>query len=193
METLAALVAPFIESVASGRTEVYNEFSLQHELGVSLRGGLPNHKVQFERNVSFFFPSKASFTKKEIDISIFSANRHELAYAIELKYPRNGQYPEQMFSFCKDVAFAEELCAAGFRAAGLVIFAHDRLFHSGPTDGIYGFFRGGQPLHGRIQKPTGSKDAETLVRGSYVVRWNAIVESLKYAVIEVLPVREANG
>ena len=193
METLAALIAPFVESVASGQTEVYNEFSLQHELGISLRGALRNHKVQFERNVSSFFPPKASFTKREIDISIFSTNKKELACAIELKYPRSGQYPEQMFSFCKDVAFAEELCAAGFRAGGLVIFADDRLFYSGPTDGIYGFFRGGQPLHGRIQKPTGSKDAEALVRGSYVVRWNQIVDSLKYAVIEVLPVAEGRG
>ena len=193
METLAVLIAPFVESVASGQTEVYNEFSLQHELGISLRGALPNHKVQFERNVSFFFPSKPSFTKKEIDISIFSRDKRELAYAIELKYPRSGQHPEQMFSFCKDVAFAEELCAAGFRAAALVVFADDRLFYSGPIDGIYGFFRGGQPLHGRIQKPTGSKDAETLISGSYVVRWNAILESLKYAVIEILPVQEGKS
>ncbi len=28
---------------------------------------------------------------------------------LELKYPRNGQHPEQMFSFCKEIAFVEEL------------------------------------------------------------------------------------
>ena len=185
METLAGVVAPFVAAVASERTEVYNEFSLQHELGVSLRERLPDRKVQFERNVSFFFPSKAPFTKREIDISVFSPDRKKLAYAIELKYPRNGQYPEQMFGFCKDVAFAEELSAAGFKIAGVVIFADDPLFYSGPALGIYGFFRGGRPLHGGIQKPTGRKDTKTLVRGSYAVRWNPVVGPLKYAVIEV--------
>ena len=188
VETIGALISPFIQSVASGRVEVYNEFSLQHELGISLRAALPNRKVQFERNVTFFFQSKATFTKKEIDISVFSPDRRELVYAIELKFPRNGQYPEQMFSFCKDVSFAEELRVAGFRAAGLVIFADDSLFYSGPTDGIYGFFRGERPIHGRIQKPTGSKDAESLIRGHYVARWNPIVASLKYVVIEVLSI-----
>jgi hypothetical protein len=185
MKPLEDLIAPFIQSVASGRTEIYNEFSLQHELGISLRDVLLDRKIQFERNVSFFFPSKAQFTKREIDISVFSPDRKDLEYAIELKYPRNGQYPEQMFSFCKDVAFAEELAVAGFSIAGLVIFAADRLFYSGPNDGIYGFFRGGQQLHGQIQKPTGNRDTETLIRGKYIVQWKLIVDSLKYAVIEV--------
>lgn len=185
MEALADLIAPFVDSVASGRAEVYNEFSLQHELGIFLRGELSSLSVQFERNVSFFFPSKASFTKREIDISVFSPDMKKLAYAIELKYPRNGQHPEQMFSFCKDVAFAEELRAAGFCTTGLVIFADDHLFYRGPTEGIYGFFRGGRPLHGRIQKPTGSRDAEALVRGSYLIGWKPISGSLMYAVIEV--------
>lgn len=179
------LVAPFVDSVVSGRTEVYNEFSLQHEFGIFLRGKFPNQKVQFERNVSFFFRSKMPFTKKEIDISIFAPDMRELAYAIELKYPRNGQYPEQMFSFCKDLVFAEELKAAGFRVTGLVIFADDPLFYQGQAEGIYGFFRGGQPLHGRVQKPTGRKDDEVILRGTYSVQWKPIAGSLQFAVIEV--------
>ena len=185
MEPLEDLIAPFIQSVASGRTEMHSEASLQHELGISLRERLPDRKVRFEQNVSSLFPSKTPFTKREIDISIFSQDMNDFACAIELKYPRNGQYPEQMFSFCKDVAFAEELCVAGFCIAGLVIFADDHLFYSGRNEGIYGFFRDGRPLNGRIQKPTGSKDTETVIRGSYVVQWKPIVDSLKYAVIEV--------
>src|SRR5215471_413115 len=114
MESLAELIVPFVGAISSGRTEVYNEFSLQHELGLHLRLRMPEYKVQFERNVFFFFPSRPQCTKKEIDISVFSADNRELLYAIEVKYPRNGQYPEQMFSFCKDIAFAEELHAAGF-------------------------------------------------------------------------------
>jgi hypothetical protein len=88
--------------------DVYNEFSLQHELGVFLRGKLEQRNVQFERNVSFFF-SGSTFVKKEIDIAIFSPDKSILDCAIELKFPRNGQYPEQMFSFCRDILFAEQL------------------------------------------------------------------------------------
>lgn len=30
-------------------------------------------------------------------------------YAIELKFPRNGEYPEQMFKFIEDIKFMEEV------------------------------------------------------------------------------------
>ena len=186
MAKLADLIAPLIEAVATGRTEVYNEFSLQHELGVLLRVRHPNYKVQFERNVSFFFGAKPPFTKREIDISVFSPDMKDLKYAVELKYPRNGQYPEQMFSFCKDLVFAEELKSAGFSQAGLVIFAEDSLFYEGAGEGIYSFFRGGRPIHGRIGKPTGSKDDAVEIRGNYSVQWKPVCTSLMYATIEAI-------
>lgn len=179
----ANLIAPFIEAVRVRQIEIYNEFSLQHQLGIFLRGAHPKEKVQFERNVSYFFPGK-SLTKREIDITIFSRECSEFKWAIELKYPRNGQYPEQMFAFCKDLVFIEELKAAGFLSAGLLIFADDPPFFRGSTEGIYGFFRGGRPLCGRIQKPTGSKDAELNVRGTYIVEWKRISGDLMYAWIE---------
>ena len=184
---LKELIAPFIASVAEGKTEIYNEFSLQHELGVFLRRNLVGAKVQFERNVSFFFQSKANFTKRELDISVFSNDKSNLILAIELKYPRNGQHPEQMFSFCKDIAFTEELVISGFSGAVLIIFADDPLFYRGSTEGIYGFFRGGRALHGHIQKPTGKKDDEVIIRGSYFVDWEPIFGTLKYSIIEVNP------
>ena len=34
--------------------DIYNEFSLQHELGIFLREKLKTFKVEFERNVKFF-------------------------------------------------------------------------------------------------------------------------------------------
>jgi len=185
MPTLDDLVEPFVSAVAGGRVEVYNEFSLQHEFGIFLRSTLPELKVQFERNVSFFFPDKKKFTKREIDISTFSPADKRLAFAIELKYPRNGQHPEQMFSFCKDIAFAEELVAAGFTRSAFIAFADDHLFYRGPTEGIYGFFRGAKPIHGRIQKPTGKKDDEVSIQGHYSVEWKPISGSLKYAMLEI--------
>lgn len=39
---------------------------------------------------------------------IFNHDKTE-KYAIEIKFPTNGQYPEQMFIFCKDIKFLEEL------------------------------------------------------------------------------------
>jgi hypothetical protein len=184
-ETFGHLIAPFIDQIANGQIEVYNEFSLQHELGSFLRGKFSTVRVQFERNVSFFFPRESSFIKREIDISVFSADVKELKWAIELKYPRNGQYPEQMYSFCKDILFAEQLRAAGFSRAALLIFIDDDLFCRGPKEGIYGFFRGGRPLHGVVRKPTGAKDTEITVRGSYTVNWQTISERLKFSAVEV--------
>ena len=185
MSDLSALVEQFVQSVAVNGTDIYNEFSLQHEFGIFLRSVLPNYKVQFERNVSHFAPSKAGFTKRELDIAVFSPDRSDLKYAIELKYPRNGQYPEQMFSFCKDIAFAEELKAAGFSCAALLIFAEARPFYAGSPDGIYGYFRAGRPITGRIEKPTGAKGAEVQIKGSYLVSWLPVSASTRYAFVEV--------
>ena len=191
MPLIADLVRPFAESVAAGAVEIYNEFSLQHELGIHLRTKRPDLRIQFERNVSFFFSGKHIFTKREIDISAFSDAPRKLSFAVELKYPRNGQHPEQMFSFCKDIAFAEELVTAGFPLGGFVVFADDHLFYEGTKEGIYSFFRGGSPLHGRVTKPTGKKDECVDIAGSYAIEWHTVRGPLKYAVVEIW--RQMNG
>ena len=169
--------------------EVYNEFSLQHELGIHLRGhpNFSNQKVQFERNVGLFNAHKSlNWTKKEIDISIFT-NTTSPKLAIELKYPRSGQHPESMFSFCKDIRFLEELKAqANFKTAILIVLADDPLFYSGNgTKGIYRYFRGTAPLQGNIQKPTGKKNSSVSLAGSYQVQWQTIVGNLKYFTLTV--------
>lgn len=178
------LIQPFIEAVAAGTIETYNEFSLQHELGFYLRRLFPDDNVQFERNVRFFFRTVSHFIKREIDIAVFSRDKNELKWAIELKFPRNGQHPEQMFSFCKDIMFAEQLKATGFAQAGLLIFADDELFWRGSADGIYGFFRNRNPLHGLVQKPTGAKDGQVELSGSYTVDWRNVTGPLRYAIIQ---------
>ena len=68
----------FIEEYrnVSDGSAVYNEFSLQHELGFFLRRRLKGegYKVEFERNVSFFGIINGNgnkLTKHEIDISIY--------------------------------------------------------------------------------------------------------------------------
>ena len=37
----------FIVEVRDNQIELYNEFSLQHELGIFLRNHLPDYKIQF--------------------------------------------------------------------------------------------------------------------------------------------------
>lgn len=108
---IVSLLEEFVDLIRNEEVEVYNEFSLQHELGIFLRAKLTGNKVQFERNVKFF--GITGTVKHEIDIVIYNENEK---YAIELKYPLNGQYPEQMYSFVKDIKFMEQLKEAGFMA-----------------------------------------------------------------------------
>jgi hypothetical protein len=178
-------IVQFSKLVAQGQVEIYNEFSLQHELGLYLRSTIQDAKVHFERNVSYLFTSTSHFVKKEIDISVFSTDKSKKLCALELKFPRNGQYPEQMFSFCKDIHFLEQLKQAGFEKAYFIAFADDRLFYEGNTEGIYGYFRGKKELTGSIQKPTGSRDTSIEICGSYSVSWSAVGNNLKYAIVEV--------
>ena len=147
------LLNSFMSLVASGEVEVYNEFSLQHELGIFLRAKLTGYKVQFERNTKYFGISVT--VKHEIDIVIYNELEK---HAIELKYPLNGQYTEQMFSFVKDIKFMEELKEAGFDNTYCLTLVQDKNLYSGQRrDGIYSYFRSKAPVQGTICKPTGRK------------------------------------
>lgn len=175
------LLENFMVLVGNGEVEVYNEFSLQHELGIFLRANLTGYKVQFERNTKFF--GIQGTIKHEIDIVVYNDTER---YAIELKYPLNGQYTEQMFSFVKDIKFMEEMKDAGFNAAYCLTLVEDKNFYSGQKqDGIYAFFRGGKPVHGLICKPTGKKDEQLTVNGSYDIYWRA-GGKMKFYLVQML-------
>jgi hypothetical protein len=179
----------FFSDVAKGTVEIYNEFSLQHEFGFYLRTTCGTaFKTQFERPVSFFGLHRSNFVKKEIDISVFAPDQKE-KYAIELKYPRNRQYPEQMFKACQDICFLEQLRQSGFVKCCFIIVAEDHLFYShdshGDQTGIYKFFRADVPIHGNIWKPTGAKDDAVEIIGNYSVVWNDVDKNRKYAVVEI--------
>lgn len=178
-------IKEFLNEVSSCRVEIYNEFSLQHELGIFLRNKTNTFNIQFERNVDYFSFHKQNFIKKEIDIAIFSPNLDILECVIELKYPRDGQIPEQMFNFCKDIQFCEQLCHVGFKKAFVLFLAEDKKFYSGKDFGIYSFFRAGKIITGKIQKPTGSKDEEVLISGGYRANWKPVTGDLKYVLIEI--------
>lgn len=181
----------FCNMVSCGYVEVYNEFSLQHEIGIFLRTMFPRLSVQFEKNISSFGFNKVDFLKKEIDISISYEGR--LISIIELKYPRNGQYPEQMFKFCEDIAFVEQVKNAGIESAFFVAFVDDKNFYSGNCGGIYEYFRCGKTIEGRINKPTG-KNAEDIyitIEGNYKILWRQCefcsedLESIRYSIVSI--------
>lgn len=171
-------VAGFFRSVAVGEIEIYNEFSLQHELGWFLRQALGRERirVQFERPVEFFNLRPLDFHKREIDIVVAESASGYRA-AIELKFPRSGQYPEQMFKGCEDIAFLEQLVSSGFDAGFFVMVADDHLFYRGPDGtGVYAYFRAGQLLTGTVTKPTGRRDSSINIRGEYVFDWRTAGE-----------------
>jgi hypothetical protein len=178
------VISQFFELVANQEIEIYNEFSLQHELGIFLRAHYPDTKIQFERNVSYFGFDKSEYEKKEIDLVMFTS-KSELNCVMELKYPRNGQVPESMFSFCKDIAFLEQLSKSGFKSAYFIAVADDNLFYSGGNDGIYGLFRDEKSITGKIIKPTGKKDKSVNIIGSYKAHWQKVIGKTKYCLIEV--------
>lgn len=176
----------FMEKVQNGKVEIYNEFSLQHELGIYLRNALPDYKVQFERNVSFFNISNT--IKKEIDIVIYKVNsvgEKINKQAIELKHPLNGQYPEQMYSFIKDIRFMEELKENGFDNTYCLTLVKDKNFYEGKNkNGIYAYFRDTNPISGIVKKPTGTSSQAINISNEYVISWISC-NDMKYYIIEM--------
>jgi len=149
----------------------FNEAQLQHELAFWLRTSLPGFRVYFERPVESFFPKVPGLAKKEIDLVVAPADQ-AWHIAIELKCPRNGRHPETMFEACRDLQFLEQLTAMGFRGGLFAMHVDDPCFYqNGTKEGIYAFFRAGQPLAATIMKPTGSKDQLVNLLGSYNVQW----------------------
>lgn len=146
-----------------------NEAMLQFELGYYLRD--EGFKIHLERNVEKLGLNKKEFIKKEIDILIEIENKY---IAIELKYPQNGQIPESMFSFLKDIKFLEELKSNSlFTECYLLIFVEDEGFYKGNRDNIYSYFRSEIVDIPNIAytKPTGKKDEIIELKHSYKAKW----------------------
>ena len=187
MSLIKPVIDSFFEAIKENEIEIYNEFAFQHELGILLREKLEGYKVQFERNVSDppFFIDKKKTIKKEMDIAIFNSSEK---YAIELKYPRNGHYPGEMYSFVEDIQFAEQLKKFGFQNTYCLVLVDDRLFYSGnKTDGIYKYFRKECKVYGTIPKPTGAGKNEDFIEldGKYPFTWEDAGRERRFYVIEI--------
>lgn len=183
---LQGQLVEFMNQVSNGSIEIYNEFSIQFELAILLRANLPKeYKIQLERNINYFGLEKENFLKKEMDIVVFNPAT-EKRHCIEIKYPTNGQYPEQMFSMCKDIKFLEELVSAGFSDSYSLVVVNDPLIYSNKgEEGIYRLFRKDKLLRGIIQKPTGKKDITYHLKNEYKIEWKDISGTEKYFIAKV--------
>ncbi|OLN23953.1 hypothetical protein BTO30_00550 [Domibacillus antri] len=184
---IQAQLGEFMDQVSSGNIEIYNEYSIQFELAIFLRANLPiEYKIQLERNISYFGLDKENFLKKEMDIVVFNPDKKE-RHCIEIKNPTNGQFPEQMFSICKDIKFLEELVDAGFSDSYCLVVANNPLFYNNNGDeGIYRLFRKEKLLKGTIQKPTGKKDITYQLNNKYKIEWKDLSGTEKYFITTVI-------
>lgn len=106
---------------------------------------------------------------------------------MELKFPVNGQFPEQMFSICKDIRFLEQLINAGLTECCyeiVVVNSHNFYNDEGGGD-IYEMFRKNKVLTVKVVKPTGQMDEEFILDNDYQLEWVDIVGDLKGLTIVV--------
>lgn len=220
--TFKEIFRRFFEEIGDGEIEVYNEFSLQHELGIYLRKELFQFgklKVQFEKNSLDVLGYEKPFPqnelknrfgnkkirKKEIDIVIIeekSDSDKNLIASIELKYPRNGQVPESMYSFVKDLRFLEGLTKKGdqnekcFDIGYFICVVDDPLFYEikSKKNGIYKYFRNEDyqvKIPEKTIKPTGKNQDDNyniILDKQYIDKWKSFKsnnDKRKYLIIEV--------
>lgn len=173
---------------------IYNEFSLQFELGLFLRCHLPEHySIQFERPVNTIITNYRDydFVKKEIDLVILDTLTEKM-FCIELKYPTNGQHPVQMYKFCEDVRFLEQLQLAGINECWFICLVDDYLFYKGRlTERIYGVFRESEnnPAYGLINSTIDQYYLEKplQIEGNYNFSWSRIGkhDNYRYMMIHI--------
>jgi len=171
----------FIDKIKTGEIDLYNEFGIQFELALYLRGlsQFYGYKIELERPIRYFGIAKTSdIPKKEIDLCAYNIDT-KIKYAVEIKYSNNGQVPLQMFKFCEDICFLEHLKSNGFTECYSLVIVGDESFCKKKikNNGIYGFFRGDKIIHGSIVCPTG-KDMgrEINIYQSYKPEWIKITE-----------------
>lgn len=193
-----------------------NEFGMQFELGIRLRNALvqngfvgQGYQVYFEKNIKNICRINEwncnDTLKKEIDLLVaktYNGQVEEL-YAIELKFPRNGQYPEQMYSFVKDLAFIAQLKGRfNFKGCWSVVLVDNDNFcktsNRKTSNAIYTYFREDRNvgdnlkrIEGTIQKPTGKYKYQVPpfinIPAGYekTVQWNSINQNLYYYIMQV--------
>lgn len=166
--------------------KIYNEYSLQHELGNYLTNS--GYNVFYEKNVREFLDENDadSCIKKEVDLIAKKGNKY---YAIELKFPKNGQYPEEMFQFLKDIYFMEQIKAywEATQTYCLTLVNNKNFYEgshceNGGKKKNYRYFRRFDnnifPIHGHIENHIVKKNYKGQIvleavdiKGEYTIEW----------------------
>jgi len=156
---------------------IYNEISLQIELGIFLKQNLKNYIVEFERNVNIFSNENisANCVKHEIDIVVYDINKKEKC-AIELKYPRKKAYSKRMSLFLKDINFIEELKEKFHFQGGFVLSFVD-------TSTEKGFYKGKYKMNSN--EAIFRSNGDVLYKEKYSINWQDKNENLKYYLLKI--------
>lgn len=125
---------------------IYNEFSLQHELGIYLRKKLgKEYQIRFERNAldMGLGIDKDALIKKEIDIEI---SNDKDRFAIELKFPLKDQGAVEMHMchFIEDIIFMKQMKDYGFKQTFVLTLVNDTKYYketSRDCKEVYKYFR----------------------------------------------------
>nr|AIE98228.1 hypothetical protein [uncultured marine thaumarchaeote KM3_04_H06] len=180
------IVDDFASQISKGEIKIYNEASIQHELASFLRI-IPNYEIQLERNVNYFKLNKKRFVKRDIDIVLFNKTKTR-KFAIEIKYPTgNSGEPEQMYKFCEDLRFLEQLKESGFTGAFfLAITSNSRFWRNMRKRGsIYEKFRKEKELYGIIANPIRTSEAMVTLKGRHKINWLSINNFTRYFVVRI--------
>ena len=180
---------------------IYNEISLQHELGKYIEN--LGYKVLYEKNM---YDNKKKelekdhdWVKKEVDLVIIKGDEK---YAIELKFSKgeNARTPENMYDFIKDIRFMEQVKEyRKFKNVYNFIIANSQKYYNSELNknestckyNIYGMFRKETvdknnrkyfiPRHPdnkeqRYCKPTGKeKGVEFVLSTEYSGKWEILL------------------
>ncbi len=188
---MTELLNKFIDKIKNKEIDLYNEFGLQFELALYLRSleDLKDYKIELERPINHFEINKSTkIPKKEIDICIY--NQCSFKIAIEIKFSTNGQVPVQLFEFCKDICFLEQLVSEKFEKGYALVVVNSDDFYKSKTnkDGLYSIFRGEnkKTLNDVIECPTGvNKGQQITISNAYNIVWKELIGDYKYYLIEV--------
>ena len=210
----------FADQAVNGEISFKDEYELQETLICSLRKMLSSVKLDsiftVDREVRIDFALnnpkfKTKCLKRYIDVVIFKGlciKESEEKYAIELKYPHNGQYPMQMYKFIQDISFMEEaqdMWSTGvinpFDGSYCLTFAKDYKFYQTPLKErsklkIYQYFRNTKniPIPNKptcpvaLKRLTSNIPLHLSLKGNRQIQWESSStkkSSLKYYIITI--------
>lgn len=175
---LNELLESFMNKVGSNFFEVYNEATMQYELGLYLRKELPEeYNVQFEKNVMFLGADNSQCIKKDVDILVYTENLKEI-YAIQVKCPTSDDILQKLYSILKDVKFLEQLRNCGItKGYSLNLISEKDYYINFPSKDIKQIFSKEKMIHGDINNIS--------IEGEYIINWVNLNPNLKYFYIEV--------